>query len=102
MKRHDRAGLWLCMCAVLPVGKAVAKSGDGIVPNDSADRVSIGFGSLRVTSEIIELRCEVTNETGQDIWLYAGNYDQGLAGEGRPWRGRVPASRLLRSRGTLS
>jgi len=50
--------------------------------------VSISLGTIRVTSQSIELRCEVRNDSQQDIWVYAS----GLNGSSIPDR---PNARLF-------
>jgi hypothetical protein len=34
-------------------------------------QVAIEIGSLRITNRIVELRCEIKNDAGRDIWVYA-------------------------------
>lgn len=83
MRRAESVSLWFCAYATFLC--AAAHAGDVNLPaaNPLPEAVTMRVGAVRITNRVIELRCEIANQTGQDIWLYAPNYDLSL-GKGDP------------------
>jgi len=60
----------LGVCAFFFLGGGQAESRRMLKRNVEPAGVSIALGSLEITSTAVELRCEIRNECGQDIWIY--------------------------------
>ena len=62
--RYISVILFICLL-YLPFGLCTQAEDITVQKND----VTIELGSLRVTNKIIELRCQIINNTDQDIWI---------------------------------
>ena len=81
MDGFKRVTLMLAMCVSVALSPADGSARGREVPERTAGipGVSMRLGALRITSKVIELRCEVRNDSKQDIWLYSGGAQ--LAGD---------------------
>jgi formylglycine-generating enzyme required for sulfatase activity len=61
--------VYVCLC--INIGHVFAN--DGMQRNAGRRDVAIECGAMNVTKEIVELRCEIKNNTSEDIWVCAGS-----------------------------
>lgn len=84
MRRRNSVSLWLCAYATFLCAAAHADDVNVPAANPLPETVTMQVRAVRITNKVIELRCEIANQTDQDIWLYAPNHDL-LLGKGDPW-----------------
>ncbi len=75
MGKHDHMILWMCCLCVIP-GNRRSDAHDASPSMGVHTELTVCVGSFRITDRLIEFRCLVENDTGQDVWVYAPDYDR--------------------------
>jgi len=70
MSQYKTASWLLGLSVPFLLNAARCCRGDGPEKTTKSLNVAVTMGTLRITSSSVELRCEITNSTGQDIWVY--------------------------------
>ena len=86
-RKMDRHVLLSALCTLGLLGCISVESNE---PRDAAiesDAITMKLGSLRITNSIVELRCEIKNNSEQDIWVLTTAFDESRwKNTGRPRR----------------
>ncbi len=72
MKAHRGVALIWGLCTSVLLGTARAHGDDMAKSKNEKAAMTIKLGSLRITNRLVEMRCEIRNNTGRDIWVCDG------------------------------
>jgi len=87
IRRNAILALGLCVSALFGLGWTPGDK-DAEREDENPD-ATIRLGAMRITSRILELRCEISNRTRQDLWIYAEDPDKYDANGARGTNARI-------------